>query len=391
MKSFETLIDRYTEQEEITDLELEDTGSEDDSADECDAMTIYYKEVYKRPLLTHKEERELAKEIDEEKEIILHIFSHFPFIAEEAEVIREKKDWKKFVGLIDRLRARYINYLNNLSASPDYINPRYSLGLPIDQSTELIKQLAESERRIYKLRNVIVECNLRLVGSVALKLRNRGLPFLDMMQEGTVGLMRAVDKYDYKRGYKFSTYAHWWIRQAMLRALADQSRMIRIPAYTVENLCKLNQVRARLAMEKQRPVTDEEIAEEMDLSLEEYERLNKLRDNLVYLDTQISDDSDTTLYSIVEDKESISPVDNTFDKLSRDKIADILKELSEREELVIRWRFGIGDGRKHTLREIGEYLDITRERVRQIEAQALDKLRHPSRRRKLEGLLLNDF
>ncbi|HEX29072.1 TPA: sigma-70 family RNA polymerase sigma factor [Candidatus Poribacteria bacterium] len=252
-------------------------------------------------------------------------------------------------------------------------------------------RLAESEARVYEARNTIVECNLRLVGSVALKLRNRGLPFLDLMQEGAVGLMRAVDKFDYKRGYKFSTYAHWWIRQAMLRALADQSRMIRIPAYTVETLCKLNQVKAKLAMKKQRPVTDEEVAEAMGITIDELERLNSLRDNLVYLDSQLSDDSDATLYNLVEDKTVTPPDEDTFDKLSREQISEVLKELTEREELVIRWRFGIGDGRKHTLREIGEYLNITRERVRQIEAQALNKLRHPSKRRKLEGLLLKNF
>jgi len=392
------IIDDYTEEEEMSGLGLEgddpaldDVDLAEDDADECDAMTIYYREVYKRPLLTHEEELTLAKRIDEEKEKILEIFLQIPFVAEEAEPLRENRDWKEFAALIKRLKKVYVEYLETPPGSPEFKRLRNLIGLSPERFTELMDRLAESEARVYEARNTIVECNLRLVGSVALKLRNRGLPFLDLMQEGAVGLMRAVDKFDYKRGYKFSTYAHWWIRQAMLRALADQSRMIRIPAYTVETLCKLNQVKAKLAMKKQRPVTDEEVAEAMGITIDELERLNSLRDNLVYLDSQLSDDSDATLYNLVEDKTVTPPDEDTFDKLSREQISEVLKELTEREELVIRWRFGIGDGRKHTLREIGEYLNITRERVRQIEAQALNKLRHPSKRRKLEGLLLKNF
>ncbi|MCD6506443.1 sigma-70 family RNA polymerase sigma factor [Candidatus Poribacteria bacterium] len=392
------IIDDYTEEEEMSGLGLEgddpaldDVDLAEDDADECDAMTIYYREVYKRPLLTHEEELTLAKRIDEEKEKILEIFLQIPFVAEEAEPLRENRDWKEFAALIKRLKKVYVEYLETPPGSPEFKRLRNLIGLSPERFTELMDRLAESEARVYEARNTIVECNLRLVGSVALKLRNRGLPFLDLMQEGAVGLMRAVDKFDYKRGYKFSTYAHWWIRQAMLRALADQSRMIRIPAYTVETLCKLNQVKAKLAMKKQRPVTDEEVAEAMGITVDELERLNSLRDNLVYLDSQLSDDSDATLYNLVEDKTVTPPDEDTFDKLSREQISEVLKELTEREELVIRWRFGIGDGRKHTLREIGEYLNITRERVRQIEAQALNKLRHPSKRRKLEGLLLKNF
>ncbi len=398
MGRLRSIIDDYTEEEEMPGLGLEgddpaldDVDLVEDDADECDAMTIYYREVYKRPLLTHEEELTLAKRIDEEKEKILEILLQIPLVAEDAEPLRENKDWKEFAALIKRLKEIYAEYLGTSPDSPEFKRLRNLIGLSPERFTELMDRLVESEAHVYEARNTIVECNLRLVGSVALKLRNRGLPFLDLMQEGAVGLMRAVDKFDYRRGYKFSTYAHWWIRQAMLRALADQSRMIRIPAYTVETLCKLNQVKAKLAMKKQRPVTDEEIAEAMGITVDELERLNTLRDNLVYLDSQLSDDSDATLYNLVEDKTVTPPDEDTFDKLSREQISEVLKELTEREELVIRWRFGIGDGRKHTLREIGEYLNITRERVRQIEAQALNKLRHPSKRRKLEGLLLKNF
>lgn len=365
---------------------------EADDADECDVMAIYYKEVYKRPLLTHEEEIALAKRIDDEKENLLALFSRIPAVPkEEIEELRRKRDWRDFAALIRRLRELLAQFKAAPPGTPEHERVEREVGLPLDRFSRIMDEISQHEDKVYEARNIMVECNLRLVGSVALKLRNRGLPFLDLMQEGAMGLMRAVDKFDYRRGYKFSTYAHWWIRQAMLRALADQSRMIRIPAYTVENLCKLNQVKAKLTMEKQRPVTDEEVAEAMGITLEELERLKGLKDNLVYLDSQVSDDSDTTLYNMIEDKSIPRPDEEAFDRLSREQISEILKELTEREEKVIRWRFGIDDGRRHTLREIGERLNITRERVRQIEAQALNKLRHPSRRCRLEGLLLKNF
>ena len=313
-------------------------------------------------------------------------------------LVNELKDNFKNLGFIDKYIKESKLDENTKQLAKNQLNKYQKKLLAIEEDQDIsiseIKKI-NKDRRIGELkeRNAkkeMVEANLRLVISIAKKYTNRGLQFLDLIQEGNIGLMKAVDKFEYRRGYKFSTYATWWIRQAITRSIADQARTIRIPVHMIETINKLNRIQRKLLQENGKEATPEELAEHMEMPEDKVRRVLKIAKEPISMESPVGDDEDSHLGDFIEDENAEKPLDETINTGLSDSTREILSSLTPREAKVLRMRFGIDMNTDHTLEEVGKQFDVTRERIRQIEAKALRKLRHPSRAHNLKSFLDND-
>ncbi|HBB52796.1 MAG TPA: RNA polymerase sigma factor RpoD [Legionellales bacterium] len=293
---------------------------------------------------------------------------------------------KKFAKLLDMQKLEPME-ADILKVQDKLIQFERKTGLTISEVRDINREMSIGEAKARRAKKEMVEANLRLVISIAKKYTNRGLQFLDLIQEGNIGLMKAVDKFEYRRGYKFSTYATWWIRQAITRSIADQARTIRIPVHMIETINKLNRISRQILQETGREATPEELAEKMDLSEDKIRKVLKIAKEPISMETPVGDDDESHLGDFIQDENMQSPIDSATAESLREATLEILETLTPREAKVLRMRFGIEMNTDHTLEEVGKQFDVTRERIRQIEAKALRKLRHPARSEKLRSFI----
>ncbi len=308
------------------------------------------------------------------------------------EIFRDNQTNLKFLDSTIRSKKNYAKLLKDVKPDVNKIQKRIltlteNVGMDVKELKDITSKMAKGETKIRRAKKDMIEANLRLVISIAKKYTNRGLQFLDLIQEGNIGLMKAVDKFEYRRGYKFSTYATWWIRQAITRSIADQARTIRIPVHMIETINKLNRISRQMLQEHGKEPTPEELSEKMDMPEEKIRKVLKIAKEPISTETPIGDEDDTTLGDFIEDPLQDSPIDAATENNLHDATDGVLSSLTAREAKVLRMRFGIGMNTDHTLEEVGKQFDVTRERIRQIEAKALRKLRHPSRSGHLKTFL----